>query len=173
MYADGVQVAATKFLAAGTIRVPPTDADYRIDYTVANAAPWAALSTQTSSQWTFRSSEPASGEVRTEPLIVADYDLDTDLQNVARRGLIELGVTLAHQAGAAQPKIASVSLDVSNDDGATWQPAKLTADRSGRYVAQLSEPSGGGPGYVSLRLHAADAAGATLSQEIIRAFATP
>jgi subtilisin family serine protease len=167
MFAGDQLIAETKYLAAGTVAVPAADTTYRIDYQVDNAAPWAALSTHTSSQWTFRSHSTAAGQVVTQPLITADYDLDLDGHNqLPAHHPAVIGLNVGHQAGATAAPISTASLDVSYDDGAHWQPAPVQRVGS-RYVAILTHPTG----FVSLRLHAADRDGATLTQQVIRAFA--
>ena len=168
MFAGDEQIAETRFRPVGTIAVPAADTNYRIDYRVDNASPWAALSTRTSARWTFRSRTAPAGQVVTEPLITADYDLDLDLHNqLPKNRHAVIGLNIGHQPGAAAASpISTVSLDFSTDDGASWHPVALSGLGGGRYLAKISRPAG----FVSLRLHAADRAGGTLSQEIIRAF---
>jgi len=167
MFAGDQLIAETKYLAAGTVAVPAADTSYRIDYQVDNAAPWAALSTHTSSQWTFRSHSTAAGQVVTQPLITADYDLDLDGHNqLPAHHPAVIGLNVGHQAGATAAAISTASLDVSYDDGAHWRAVPV--QRIGaRYLAVLTHPTG----FVSLRLHATDRDGATLTQTVIRAFA--
>jgi subtilisin family serine protease len=167
MFAGDEQIAETRFRPVGTIAVPAADTNYRIDYRVDNASPWAALSSRTSARWTFRSRTAPAGQVIIEPLITVDYDLDLDLYNQLpknRRAVI--GLNLGHQTGASASPISTVSLDLSTDDGESWHPVALSDLGGGRYVAAIAPPGG----FVSLRLHAADRDGGTLSQEIVRAF---
>lgn len=168
MSAGDQQVAETKFQASGTIAVPASDTQYRIDYQVDNASPWASLSTHTSSQWTFRSHTAPAGQPITEPLITADYDLALDLNDqLPAHRPTGIGLNLGHQAGSAASPISTASLDFSTDDGASWHPVALSDLGGGRYRAEIAHPTG----FVSLRLHAVDRDGGTLSQEIVRAFA--
>ena len=67
--------------------------------------------------------------------------------------------------------IRDADVVIEGDAARVTEPAAV-ARAAGHYVARLSAPSGRGLGHVTLRLHASDAAGGTLSQEIIRAFAT-
>jgi subtilase family serine protease len=77
-------------------------------------------------------------------------------------------VEAGHQQLAAAPKITSTTVQVSFDDGATWQPAQLTGSGTTRY-AVFSAPAGS---YVSLKVTAADAAGGTIYETITRGYAT-
>jgi hypothetical protein len=69
----------------------------------------------------------------------------------------------------AASAIRTASLDYSSDDGAHWRSTPLQRTGTGKYLAVIIQP---GKGFVSLRLHATDQAGATLDQTVIRAFAT-
>src|SRR5690606_25161712 len=79
-FADGAQLLPRDY-ANGSLPSPAGAQDYRLEYVVDNASPWAALSTHTSAVWTFQSSQPESGQTRIEPLLTVDYDLDVDLNN--------------------------------------------------------------------------------------------
>jgi subtilisin family serine protease len=150
----------------GDIVLPAASAAYRMEYDLENQAPWALLSTRTRTAWTFTSARPAEGTSTVIPLLLADFDLPVDLRN--RTDSHRLGVTLRQQTGAATSKIGNVSLETSYDDGATWRPVRnLRSKGAGGYEATLDRPV---PGFVSLRLKAADARGSTLSQEVIRAY---
>ena len=61
--------------------------------------------------------------------------------------------------------MATVQVDASYDDGATWQEA--TVAKEGQQW-RVSLPSG--TGLVSLRLRATDTAGSAIDQTVIRAF---
>ena len=71
---------------------------------------------------------------------------------------------MRHQAGARTTKFG---LQVSYDDGRTWRTPLLT--RIGDHgIAFLRPPAG--EGFVSLKASAADAAGNTVEQTIVRAY---
>jgi len=122
LYAGDQQLAETKYLAAGTVGVPAADTTYRIDYQVDNDAPWAALSTRTSSQWTFRSHTAAAGKVE---IPATDHRRLRPEPRPARPGAghwpVVIGVNLGHQAGSAASPISTASLDYSADDGGHWR----------------------------------------------------
>jgi hypothetical protein len=76
-----------------------------------------------------------------------------------------LAFSVRHQAGGST---AGLDLLVSYDEGRTW--LKPLSSRVGdRGVAFLRPPAG--EGFVSLKASATDAAGNTVEQRVIRAFA--
>ncbi|MGW0810694.1 S8 family peptidase [Nonomuraea sp. NPDC002799] len=164
LYQDDTLLWQTNYLPAGAGTAAPERATYRIEYDVANEAAWARLSTRTRGVWTFPSERAA--ETTVIPLLLATFDAPVDLKNQA--GSRKLGLSLYHQEGSRGSAIKDVSLEVSYDDGAVWKPARLRNKGGGSYETTLGRsPSG----YVSLRLRASDVEGATLTQEVIRAYA--
>lgn len=155
--ADGEVLADTTGRPEGVVVLPGGDARIGIDLTVDNPQSWASLSTHTESHWTFPSVAVPEGEVARQPALVADYDVDVDLDNRSRSRWF--GLTLSHHDGSRAP--IRTTVEVSYDDGATWHPATVRGDR-----VQLPK----GHGYVSLRVHAADDAGSTLEQTVVRAW---
>ncbi|QYC43058.1 Subtilisin [Nonomuraea coxensis DSM 45129] len=164
VYRDDTLMWRTNYLPAGSGVVPAGRARYRIEYDVANEAVWARMSTRTRAVWTFASAHAAQAEVL--PLLMARFDAPVDLRNQA--GSRTLRLTVSHQEGAEASAVKDVALEVSYDDGATWSAARLRSTGGGGYTTTLGHAR---PGFVSLRLTAADAAGGTLSQEVIRAYA--
>lgn len=171
LYRGETLLAQTDYLPVGDVALPPGRSDYRIEYELENRATWAKLSTRTDTTWTFPSEQTAGGATEVVPLLLADYDVPADLKN--RGGGTQLGLSLYHQPGAPASAIKKVSLEVSYDDGATWRAAKrLTPAGTGSYKAVLDRPAPGAES-VSLRVRASDEKGATLTQEVIRAYALP
>ncbi|MCK2216674.1 S8 family serine peptidase [Actinomadura sp. ATCC 31491] len=164
LYRDDELLWRTNYLPAGAGTVPAARSRYRIEYDVVNEAEWAKLSTRTRAVWTFASGHAAGTEVL--PLLTARFDAPVDLRNQAASRTLRLAV--AHQEGAAASPVRDVTLEVSYDDGATWHATRLRGTGEGGYATTLARATGG---FVSLRLKAADAAGDTLSQEVIRAYA--
>ena len=179
VFADGEQVIESGY-AEGRLGVPGDTEEFRVEYEVDNHAPWARLSTHTSSAWTWRSTAPAEGEERVEPLLTVDYDLDVDLQNrllapSQRKGPRAVEFTVGHQGGAATSPIRGATLEVSYDAGESWRTIKNVRQAGGgRFVAQLpAAPKKGNDGTLSLRMTAEDAAGSTIEQEVLRAVGLP
>ncbi|WP_166427158.1 S8 family serine peptidase [Nonomuraea mesophila] len=152
---------------SGRVLLPPERAGYRVEYTVENRSTWARLSTRTRTVWTFES-EHAEGDPVVLPLLAVAYDVPVDLRN--RTASAKLGLTVSHQEGAQGSAIERVTLETSSDDGRTWRPARRLRDKGhGTYEATIERPR---QGTVSLRVTAADAAGSTVTQEVIRAYGT-
>ncbi|MEV1240719.1 S8 family serine peptidase [Nonomuraea sp. NPDC049750] len=167
LYQGETLLAQTERRPQGILLLPAAAATYRMEYDVENRATWARLSTRTKTAWTFPSQHDA-GSGTTIPLLLADYDVATDLKNQATSP--RLGLTLRHQDGSAAAPIKDVSLEVSYDDGASWRAVRrLISKGNGAYEATLDRPRSAA--LVSLRLKATDTRGASLSQEVIRAYA--
>ena len=160
-------VGETTAYPAGVALVPAGDNRMTVEFTADNPQSWNQLSTHTETRWVFDSAPVPEGEARVERVIVADYDVDVDLRNRARDR--EVALVLGYVDGADPAAIDDVTLDASYDDGRTWRPTTLRVGSDGTHRAVL--PSG--HGYVSLRLRAADDAGSSLDQEIVRAWYVP
>jgi subtilisin family serine protease len=97
------------------------------------------------------------------PVIAARATPTLGARNTAKaghRGAVPL--TVLDQAGRSVTP-TSLTADVSFDDGTTWRKAPITNG-----AARVTYPAG--KGFVSLRLHAVDAAGTTFDQSVIRAY---
>ncbi|GAB7042307.1 MULTISPECIES: S8 family serine peptidase [Catenuloplanes] len=143
----------------GEWEVPAEAAAYRLDVTAERGAPHR-LSTRVDASWTFTS---AHG---TEPLPLSTvvFTPRTDASGVAPKGrAFSVPVRVAGQANSAAAPNRSLTVEVSYDDGATWTRATV---RNG--AVQLRHP--GTAGFVSLRAVAADRAGNTVTQTVIRAY---
>jgi subtilisin family serine protease len=125
---------------------------------------WAnPYSTSTRTEWGFTSAadDPAL------PLIQLDYDVDTDTAGKANRSA-DLTITPSHLPGGPSSKaIGDVTLDVSYDDGATWQKAAINHVGDGW---KTTLHASAGATYVTLRVSAHDEQGNSVTQSIIRAF---
>ena len=154
------------------VLVPSGTLPYQLVLDASRPAGEWRLSTRTHTEWDFVSG-PTSG-ITFEPLALLefDYHLETDLRGDAKAGTTQdIELTAGPQAGGG-PDVGTVvsgTLEVSYDDGATWQPVSLSADAAGKWTGKLrlpKQPSG----FVSLRASAATDAGWRISQEIIRAY---
>ena len=74
----------------------------------------------------------------------------------------------AGPGGEATGKVTKVTLDVSYDDGATWQKVTVSKGADGKWSGSLKLPKKAG--FVSVRASATSSTGYTVSQEIIRAY---
>ncbi|GAA1624401.1 S8 family serine peptidase [Kribbella alba] len=124
-------------------------------------------STSTRTEWGFTSAAGETGTSATLPLIQLDYKVDTNTAGKARRNA-DLVVTPSHLPGGPSSKaIGVVTLDVSYDDGATWQRAALNHVGDG-WKTVLRAPAHAP--YVTLRASAHDNQGNSIIQSITRAF---
>ena len=157
-------VGETTALPSGIAQLPAGDSRVTVQFTADNPQAWNQLSTHTDTRWTFDSHPVPVGEALRERVIVADYDVDVDLRNRARGRDAALSLGFADDADPAA--IGEVTLEASYDDGGTWRAAALRQRPDGTHRVVLPR----GHGYVSLRLHAADDAGSSLDQTVIRAW---
>lgn len=151
------------------VEVPAGTLPYRLVLEASRPAdPWR-LSTRTHTEWGFVSSSNEADNFVTFPLLQLDYDVETDLRGDARKGKHGIGLTAHVQAGAPDAgRVTEVTLEVSYDDGATWQPVDLTAGGDGWWRTDVKPPTRAQ--YVSLRASASTDAGWSIKQEIIRAY---
>ncbi|MFD5110700.1 hypothetical protein ACFWNG_00005 [Streptomyces sp. NPDC058391] len=145
--------------------VPSGRATYELDQTVSRRVPYARLSTQVRSEWTFSSSsQSGSGEL---PLIDLDFATSgLDARNTAGAGPVRIGATAATRNSEAADTLTG--LEYSTDDGAHWTALPLSG--SGESAsAELTVPSS--VSFVSLRATAVNDQGGSLRRTITRAFA--
>ncbi|MFL6120539.1 S8 family serine peptidase, partial [Actinophytocola sp.] len=155
----------------GTFTLPPGPGTYTV---VADASRPAsllqepALATRTSAEWTFHTGAGTAGQVPL-PLLDIRWALPLDDHNRAATGTLRGGLTVASQPGVRAPKVRSVTVEVSYDEGATWHRAAVTP-KGDRVDVRI--PAGGtAGGYASLRATATDTAGDRVTETVIRAYA--
>ena len=166
LYRNGVLVGETSEPGFGMFQVPPGRADYRLATSATRNV--SELGTRVDATWTFRSEHVAGDDFVPVSAMVVRYAPRLDVANSAPAGRVfEIPVTVAHQPGAPAASVRSLTVEVSYDDGKTWQKAKLRSAGKG-WVATVRHP--GQPGYVSLRAKAVDSAGNTVTQSVIRAY---
>ena len=127
-------------------------------------------STRTSVAWTFRSrTGPFTSTGTGVPIMTVRVAPTLDRSGTTPSGRpLTIPMHVERQLSAGYGRLRSVNLDISYDDGTTWQPAPVT--RHGLdATAEVDSPRGSG--FASLRVTAADAAGNTVRQTIIRAYA--
>jgi hypothetical protein len=89
------------------------------------------------------------------------------LTGLTRPGPQVVDVTAGHiQLGGPAP-VTRATAQVSFNDGDTWFPARATALGGGRFKIAYSAPAGVD---VTLRVSAADAAGGSISETIVRGY---
>jgi hypothetical protein len=128
---------------------------------------WSDTSVSSSTTWRFTSARTKESGTPV-PLVQVDYGLDTDAYNqVPSDATYPLYLDPGYQPEASGPGRFTADVEVSFDDGATWQATSVK--RVGdRLRAQI--PAAAGPGYASVRVVVTDAAGNELTQQIDRAW---
>ncbi|KQM81345.1 S8 family serine peptidase [Agromyces sp. Leaf222] len=196
VYLDGELAASAPFQGATVWDLPDGESEWRVVNTATHDGTYLASSTSTTTEWTFRSTGAASDSSRQLlPMLQAFYDVDLDDSGKAgaerKRGeSVELGLEVGHVAEASGIAAISGATLEARVAGGGWKKValkKTAADTTvdapspdgapmfseGRdlvtaYAAKLVVPDAGA--WVDLRVTATDAAGATFSQEIERAF---
>ncbi|WP_235822055.1 S8 family serine peptidase [Gottfriedia luciferensis] len=125
-------------------------------------------SVSTHTEWTFWSKQQE--EYKTElPFLSLDYKVDTDMNGIAKAGRkIKLGLTAIQVADApGSGKIKGATLEVSYDEGKSWEKVDLNAEGNG-WSADVENRKGASS--VSLRASAWDEQGNSIKQDVIKAF---
>ncbi|HET6988468.1 MAG TPA: S8 family serine peptidase [Kribbella sp.] len=163
-FADWIQFGPCPECQPAQPGLSPERLPYRLVSENSRGFNWTnPYSTSTRTEWGFTS----AAEDTNLPLIQLDYDVNTDIVGKANRNT-DLTVTPSHLPGGPSSKaIGDVTLDVSYDDGATWQHAALKHIGDG-WKTTLHAPAGAT--YVTLRASAHDNQGNSVTQSITRAF---
>jgi len=143
------------------------DAAYRLDAESVRGGQ-DGVSTTVRTSWTFHSSGTDPDSFTAIPVNVVRFlpELsDTDTAPAGRT--LAVPIEVQSQPAATTPvSVRSLSVQVSYDDGVTWQD--VTVSRSGaRAVAVIMSPASG---FVSLRATATNSAGNSVTETIIRAY---
>ncbi|MFF5211597.1 S8 family serine peptidase [Streptosporangium sp. NPDC000396] len=166
LYRDG-RLVADEPNSFARFEVPSGDAGYRL-VAEAERGPASALSTRMSVVWTFRSAMGQDGTRVALPLSVIGFSPQLDQHNIAPAGKVfNVPLTVRTQPGSSAGAVRNLSVDVSYDDGATWQAAKVLRF-GGKGTLILRHPAA--DGFVSLRARSTDISGNTVDQMIIRAY---
>ncbi|AWB94020.1 peptidase S8 [Aeromicrobium chenweiae] len=157
-----------KLLAEGagtqqTFDVSREPSSYRLALDVTRDDPEWKRGTRTSTEWSFHSARPTGAAAEPLPLLQVDYSVPTDSHGRASWLLHTLKLGVTDQAGAVA-KGAKLVVQVSSDDGRTWQKLLVLPTRNG-FTAVV--PIGTKP--VSLRVTATQGTSKVV-QEIIRAY---
>ncbi|MFF0339591.1 S8 family serine peptidase [Kribbella sp. NPDC004875] len=169
LFQNGTLIRKGSFQAVQT-SVPATTgwANYRFEMDTTRPAAWGQ-GTRTATAWDFKAQTTEANDWVYLPLVQMDYHLATNLNGALTSGRQRIGLTAFQFAGVeGGGKVKEATLQVSYDDGATWQPVSLSRAGTG-WVADVRLPKGAS--YLSLRATAGDDAGNKVSQEVIRAAA--
>ncbi|MGW5564735.1 S8 family serine peptidase [Streptomyces tendae] len=166
LYRDGTLVATGS--SGLTASVPAARGAYRLTHTAGrDATAEFPYSTATRTEWAFTSAAPRGTDQPAQlPLVQLDYSLPTDEDGRAARDATLL-VTPLHLTGGPRAALHVRKVELSYDDGATWVTPGLSGRGDGRSSVVLRAPASAR--FVSLRVHAGDSAGNTVTQTVVRA----
>ncbi|MBG6135044.1 S8 family serine peptidase [Longispora fulva] len=170
IYRNGERIYAGPYKFTGyKLPADPKETDYRI-VVAHHAAPGdSRLSTVYQAEWTFRSKTAPGTTPVALPLSVVRVNPELDAENRAPAGTFTLPIAVQRETGAAASTVKKLTAEVSYDDGATWKPAKV-GGRGTAWTATVEHPRRSAGTYVSLRFAMTDAAGATFTERIDRAY---
>ncbi|SDZ07741.1 Serine protease, subtilisin family [Saccharopolyspora shandongensis] len=152
--------------------VPTGTLPYHLVLDASRPAEQWRLSTRTHTEWDFVSSTNDADFFEPFALLQMEYRLDTDLHGDVKAGTTEeIRVKPIPQAGGGPStgNVTSTTLEVSYDDGATWQQVTLNKGADDWWNGELKLAKQPG-GFVSVRATGTTDAGFSINQEIIRAY---
>ena len=165
------------------VKLPAAPSTVSLTLAAKRTGPLFPLSTQITDAWTWRSASTPQVQVPSDwycadgspacavqPLLTFGYQVARiALDGTTPGGPQDVRISVGHQALVpSAPAVTTVAALYSTNGGASWQPASVSGSGA-TWHASFSAPAGS---YVSLRVSAADAAGGSLSETVIRAFAT-
>jgi len=165
LYRDGKLVDEWEEAGFGSFEVPPGRANYRLETSATRDV--SDVTTAVSATWTFQSGRVTGDRWAPLPVMAVGFTPKVDAVGAAPAGRrFDIPVSVLRQSGTAVD-LRKLTVEVSYDDGATWQPAGVRAQKTG-WVATVRHPDG--DGYVSLRAKAVDKTGNTVTQTITHAY---
>ncbi|WP_405406629.1 S8 family peptidase [Streptomyces sp. NBC_01104] len=151
--------------------VPAGNLPYRAVLDVERPGDVFRLSPRTHTEWTFMSDTVDSDSFEPFSVLNLDYRLETDLHGDVKAGATqEIALKpVSMDLGTVPGRVTTVKLDVSYDDGATWQKVALAKGAHGYWTGSFRTAEKRG-GFVSVRASAATDSGFSVKNEIIRAY---
>lgn len=160
---DGVVVGTNTGPYDNTFEVEPDDADWELAYSMTSTP--ESLATQVDASWTVSAGPDEDGYL---PFVSLRVGGAVDLRNRAPAGEpFPVRLTL-ERADGTRPEPAAGTLEVSYDDGGSWQPAPVQL--SGGELTALVPAPPAGTEFASLRASAEDTDGARVEQTVIHAY---
>ncbi|MFI1280870.1 S8 family peptidase [Streptomyces sp. NPDC020858] len=151
--------------------VPAGNLPYRAVLDVERPGDVFRLSTRTHTEWTFTSDTVDSDFFEPFSVLNLDYRLESDLRGDIKAGARQQIALkpVSMDRGTVPGTVTTVLLDVSYDDGATWQKVPLAKGAGGSWTGAFTTARKPG-GFVSLRASAGTDSGFGVKHEIIRAY---
>ncbi|MET9854533.1 S8 family serine peptidase [Streptomyces sp. NPDC006450] len=153
------------------VEVPAGNLPYRTVLDVERPGDVFRLSTRTHTEWTFMSDTVESDYFEPFSALNLDYKLESDLHGDVRANATQQIALkpVSLNLSAVPGTVTTVKLDVSYDDGATWQKVSLTQGGDGYWKGSFRTAKKPG-GFVSVRASAGTDSGFSVKNEIIRAY---
>jgi hypothetical protein len=161
LFRDG-QLVADIAQPTGVFPVPAGNGSYRLEMEATRDTA-LDLTSKVTAAWTFPSAHVDTTSVVQLPVSVIRFNPKLNDDNAAPAGVAFRVPFSVQQQSAHSGPLREVNVDVSYDDGQTWQKAKVSGG-----TAHLIHPAAAG--FVSLRVKAADSKGNTVEQTIIHAY---
>ena len=143
----------------------PEKLPYRLVVETTGKPEFSPYSTATHTEWSFVSG--GSTEVQAIPLVQLDYGTDVDVAGRTKRRTDFSITPVVVGSTAARDAVSSLQLEISYDDGATWQRQGLK-EKKGTWQASLNAPHRAD--FVSIRVTAKQRNGGGVTQTVTRAF---
>ncbi|MFF1495320.1 S8 family serine peptidase [Streptomyces sp. NPDC058304] len=153
------------------IEVPKGNLPYRAVLDAERPGDVFRLSTRTHTEWTFMSDTVDSAFFERFSVLNLDYKLESDLHgDVKANATQQIALKPVSMDGGPLPgTVKTVKLDVSYDDGATWQKVTLAKGADGYWKGSFRTAKKPG-GFISVRAGAETNSGYSVKNEIIRAY---
>ncbi len=166
---DGEVIGESDEATRGVFEVGPERAVYTLR-TTADRSAYARLSTRFDVEWTFSSQRNADPlHAVALPMLGVRYTPNLDDHNAAPGGKRFTIPFSVERNGSDDPaQVASLTVEVSYDDGRTWKATKVKRHQ-GQWAVTVDHPAGAE--FVSLRSSVTDPDGNAQRQTIIRAYA--
>ena len=167
----GGQVVATGSDPGVNAKLRPGRTHYLLDLKAQRKAGegWA-LSTASTTRWTFNSANVTGKKPVPVALLSLDTSLPLDIANTAPRGTrMSFTVTGRLPEGLTKVRLTALTVETSTDAGKTWTRANVKRRTDDTFTVQVKHPNHTGP--VSLRMNATARGQVSLQQEVTAAYA--
>ncbi|TCC45042.1 carboxypeptidase regulatory-like domain-containing protein [Kribbella capetownensis] len=165
LYRNAEQIATGK-TASGFFQVPDERADFRIVSRIGRHE--GTIRSDTMTEWTFSSAAPDDDAQysRVPPALTVAYAPDVDGSGTAsRRHDLRLDLQVRHFDGSASTaQIGVPVVSWTNDDGQSWQAARVHTGHDGGYSVTVPAKELRGAAAVGVRVRVADSDGSAVDQ---------
>jgi hypothetical protein len=153
------------------VEVPAGDLPYRAVLDAERPADVFRLSTRTHTEWSFRSDTVEGDEFQPFSVLSLDYRLETDLHGDIKANTPQQIALRPRSSdfGALPGAVTRVTMEISENDGASWRTVTLRKGADGWWTGTFRAPKKDAA-FVAIRASAETDGGYRISEEIIRAY---